>query len=158
MMTQNLPAETIKISPEALEVANCYLQLQDTKGVAEALDLSVDQVTQYLQRKEVRGYIDHVFQDMGYNNRFLMRRAMDAIIKQKFRELEESGVGSNKDIADLLQISHKMSMDLLDKEIQLAKLQQQPSGPQRQVNVQINDTDTSKYAQLVQKLMTGDGI
>lgn len=157
-MTQNLPAETIKISPEALEVANCYLQLQDTKGVAEALDLSVDQVTQYLQRKEVRGYIDHVFQDMGYNNRFLMRKAMDAIIKQKFRELEESGVGSNKDIADLLQISHKMSMDLLDKEIQLAKLQQAPSGPQRQVNVQINDTDTSKYAQLVQKLMTGTGV
>lgn len=157
-MTQNLPAETIKISPEALEVANCYLQLQNTKEVAEALDLTTDQVTEYLKRKEVRGYIDHVFQDMGYNNRFLMRRAMDAIIKQKFRELEESGVGSNKDIADLLQISHKMSMDLLDKEIQLAKLQQQPSGPQRQVNVQINDTDTSKYAQLVQKLMTGDGV
>lgn len=157
-MTQNLPAETIKISPEALEVANCYLQLQDTKQVAEALDLTTDQVQQYLQRKEVRGYIDHVFQDMGYNNRFLMRKAMDAIIKQKFRELEESGVGSNKDIADLLQISHKMSMDLLDKEIQLAKLQQAPQGPQRQVNVQINDTDTSKYAQLVQKLMTGDGV
>lgn len=157
-MTQNLPAETIKISPEALEVANCYLQLQNTKQVADALELSVEQVTQYLQRKEVRGYIDHVFQDMGYNNRFLMRKAMDAIIKQKFRELEESGVGSNKDIADLLQISHKMSMDLLDKEIQLAKLQQAPTGPQRQVNVQINDSDTSKYAQLVQKLMTGDGI
>lgn len=157
-MTQNLPAETIKISPEALEVANCYLQLQDTKQVAEALDLTTDQVTEYLKRKEVRGYIDHVFQDMGYNNRFLMRKAMDAIIKQKFRELEESGVGSNKDIADLLQISHKMSMDLLDREIQLAKLQQAPQGPQRQVNVQINDTDTSKYAQLVQKLMTGDGV
>lgn len=157
-MTQNLPAETLKISPEALEVANCYLQLQSTKEVAEALDLTTDQVTEYLKRKEVRGYIDHVFQDMGYNNRFLMRRAMDAIIKQKFRELEESGVGSNKDIADLLQISHKMSMDLLDREIQLAKLQQQPQGPQRQVNVQINDSDTSKYAQLVQKLMTGDGI
>lgn len=157
-MTQNLPAETIKISPEALEVANCYLQLQSTKEVAEALDLTTDQVTEYLKRKEVRGYIDHVFQDMGYNNRFLMRKAMDAIIKQKFRELEESGVGSNKDIADLLQISHKMSMDLLDREIQLAKLQQAPSGPQRQVNVQINDSDTSKYAQLVQKLMTGDGV
>lgn len=157
-MTQNLPAETIKISPEALEVANCYLQLQDTKQVAEALDLTTDQVTEYLKRKEVRGYIDHVFQDMGYNNRFLMRKAMDAIIKQKFRELEESGVGSNKDIADLLQISHKMSMDLLDREIQLAKLQQAPQGPQRQVNVQINDSDTSKYAQLVQKLMTGDGV
>lgn len=157
--TQNqLPAESLQISPEALEVANCYLQLQDIRKVAQELDLSVDAVGNYLQRKEVRGYIDYVFQDLGYNNRFLMRRAMDALIKQKFQELEESGVGSNKDIADLLQLSHKMAMDYLDREIQLEKLRQGGVGPQRQVNVQINDTDTSKYAQLVQKLMTGDGV
>lgn len=157
-MTQNLPAETIKISPEALEVANCYLQLQNVKEVAQSLDLTVDQVGDYLQRKEVRGYIEQVFMDLGYNNRFKMRRAMDALIQQKFRELEEAGVGSNKDIADLLMLSHKMAMDHLDKEIQLEKLRQGPQGPNKQVNVQINDTDTSKYAQLVQKLMTGTGI
>ena len=34
-MTQNLPAETIRIAPEALEVANCYLQLNDPRQVAE---------------------------------------------------------------------------------------------------------------------------
>lgn len=153
-----LPAETLQISPEALEVANCYLQLQDIRKVAESLDLSPEVVSNYLSRKEVRGYIDYVFQDLGYNNRFLMRRAMDALIKQKFQELEESGVGSNKDIADLLQLSHKMAMDYLDREIQLEKLRQGGQGPQKQVNVQINDTDTSKYAQLVSKLMSGDGI
>ena len=158
-MSTHLPAETLKISPEALEVANAYLQLNDVRQVAQELDIEPELVTNYLDRREVRQYIDHVFKDMGYNNRFLMRRAMDALIKQKFQELEESGVGSSKDIAELLQMSHKMSMDLLDREIQLEKARSQPAGPQKQVNVQINEgLEGSKYAQLVQKLMTGEGI
>ena len=157
-MTTHLPAETVKISPEALEVANCYLQLQDARAVAHELDLDPETVTGYLQRREVKSYIDSVFFDSGYNNRFLMRRAMDALIKQKFQELEESGVGSSKDIADLLQMSHKMSMDLLDREIALEKARN-ATGPQKQVNVQINEgLDGSKYSQLVQKLITGEGV
>lgn len=158
-MTTHLPAETVKISPEALEVANCYLQLQDARAVAHELDLDPELVTNYLARREVKTYIDSVFFDSGYNNRFLMRRAMDALIKQKFSELEESGVGSSKDIADLLQMSHKMSMDLLDREIALEKARNGEKGPQKQVNVQINEgLDGSKYSQLVQKLITGEGV
>lgn len=158
-MTTHLPAEIVKISPEALEVANAYLQFQDTRKVADELEIDPQVVTNYLDRREVRSYIDHVFKDMGYNNRFLMRRAMDALIKQKFQELQESGVGSSKDIAELLQMSHKMSMDLLDREIQLEKARSQVVGPQKQVNVQINEgLEGTKYAQLVQRLMTGEGI
>lgn len=159
MQPNLLPAETIKISPEALEVANCYLQLNDPRKVAQELDLELTTVTEILKRREVKQYVDQVFMDVGYNNKFLMRRAMDALIKQKFQELEEAGVGSNKDITELLQLSHKMSMDLLDREIQLQKLQQQNPGPQKQVNVQINEgLDGSKYSELVKKLITGEGI
>jgi hypothetical protein len=157
-MTTHLPAETVRISPEALEVANAYLQLNDARAVAQELDLDPEVVTNLLARREVKTYIDSVFFDSGYNNRFLMRRAMDALIKQKFSELEESQTGSTKDIAELLQMSHKMSMDLLDREIQLAKAQQ-ATGPQKQVNVQINEgLDGSKYSQLVQRLITGEGV
>ena len=157
-MTTHLPAETVRISPEALEVANAYLQLNDARAVAQELDLDPEIVTNLLARREVKSYIDSVFFDSGYNNRFLMRRAMDALIKQKFSELEESQTGSTKDIAELLQMSHKMSMDLMDLEIQLAKAQQ-ATGPQKQVNVQINEgLDGSKYSQLVQKLITGEGV
>jgi hypothetical protein len=154
IMSTNLPAETIQISPEALEVANSYLQENSAKLVSEQLNLPLDQVCEVLARPEVRGYIDRVFFDVGYNNRFLMRRAMDAVIKRKFEELEEAGVGSGKDIADLLHLSHKMSMDLLDREIQLQKLRQE-TAPQKQVNVQIND-DGTKYSQLIHKLISGD--
>jgi hypothetical protein len=157
-MTTHLPAETVRISPEALEVANAYLQLNDARAVAQELDLDPEVVTNLLARREVKTYIDSVFFDSGYNNRFLMRRAMDALIKQKFSELEESQTGSTKDIAELLQMSHKMSMDLMDREIQLAKAQQSTS-PQKQVNVQINEgLDGSKYSQLVQRLITGEGV
>lgn len=155
-MTPNLPAQTLTIAPEALEVANCYLQLQDSKRVADELDLQPDLVTEILSRREVRAYIDHVFMDTGFNNKFEMRAAMDALIKQKFQELHESGTGSTKDIAELLQISHKMSMDLLDREIQLEKIRA-GTAPGKQVNVQIND-DGSKYSSLISKLISGDGI
>jgi Mn-dependent DtxR family transcriptional regulator len=158
-MQQNLPAETLQIAPEALEVANAYLQLQDSKKVADELDLAPTLVTEILSRREVKAYIDHVFMDTGFNNKFEMRAAMDALIKQKFQELHESQTGSTKDIADLLHLSHKMSMDLLDREIQLEKLRQGPSGPQKQVNVQINEgLDGSKYSQLVSRLISGEGV
>lgn len=158
-MTQNLPAETVRVAPEFLEVANCYLQLHDPNKVANELDLSVDVVTEILKRREVKTYIDAVFFDSGYNNRFLMRRAMDAVIKQKFQELEEAQSGSSKDISELLMMSHKMAMDLLDREIQLEKIRQGPGGPSKQVNVQINEgLDGSKYSQLVHKLISGEGV
>jgi len=157
-MQQNLPAETIQIAPEALEVANCYLQLQDAKRVADELDLAPDLVTEILRRREVKAYIDHVFMDTGFNNKFEMRAAMDALIKQKFQELHEAGTGSTKDISELLALSHKMSMDLLDREIQLEKLRSS-SAPQNQVNVQINEgLDGSKYSSLISKLISGNGI
>lgn len=155
---QNLPAETIKIAPEFLEVANCYLQCQDTRRVAQELDLEPETVAEILKRREVKTYVDSVFMDVGYNNKFLMRRAMDALIKKKFQELEEADSGSTKDISELLALSHKMSMDLLDREIQLEKLRS-GSAPQKQVNVQINEgLDGSKYSKLVQQLITGEGV
>lgn len=157
-MQQNLPAETLKIAPEALEVANCYLQTQDAKQVALELDLAPDLVTEILARREVRGYIDAVFMDTGYNNKFQMRAAMDALLKQKFQELHEAGTGSTKDISELLALSHKMSMDLLDREIQLEKLRT-GTAPSKQVNVQINEgLDGSKYSHLISKLISGDGV
>lgn len=157
-MTQNLPAEIIRIAPEALEIANCYLQTQDAKKVAHELDLAPDLVTEILARREVRSYIDSVFMDTGFNNKFQMREAMDALIKKKFQELHESDTGSTKDISELLALSHKMSMDLLDREIQLEKLRA-GSAPQKQVNVQINEgLDGSKYSHLISRLISGDGV
>lgn len=148
---EQLPAETLQISPEALEVANSYLEHNSAQLVSEQLGVPLSRVCELLARSEVRGYISRVFFDIGYNNKFLMRRALDAVIRRKFEELQEAGIGSNKDIADLLHLSHKMTLDLLDREIELAKLQ---AGPRNQVNVQINNEGIdTKYSQLLSKLI-----
>lgn len=152
MSNLTTPAEVLDISPEALEVANCFLQTQNLDEVSSTLDINKDLVVQILNRKEVRAYINNVFFNLGYNNRFKMRKAMDAIIQQKFRELEESEMGSSKDIAELLALSHKMTMDEMSKEIELEKLKQ--SNIKSQVNVQINDSG-NKYESLIQRLISG---
>ena len=149
------PAEVLDISPENLDVANTYLQTQSIQQTADILDVATDMVSQILSRREVRAYIDNVFMDVGFNNRFRMRSAMDALIQKKFQELEEAEVGSGKDIADLLALSHKMSMDVLDRQLQLEKLKE--ANLKSQVNVQLNDFGSgSKYNTLLEKLMKGE--
>lgn len=144
------PAEVLEISPEALEIANSYLQTQNIDQVAANLGIGVHTVTSILEKREVKAYIDHVFFDLGFNNRFRMRNAMDALIQKKFQELEEAEVGSSKDIADLLALSHKMAMEHLDKQIQLEKLKQ--ANIKTQTNIQINDGG-SNYGNLIERLL-----
>ena len=152
MLPAQHPAEVLALDPEGLEVANCYLQTQNLQKTAEELGVSTELVASQLNRREVKVYIDGVFRDMGYNNRFKMRRAMDTLISKKFQELDEAGVGSSKDIADLLALSHKMTMEQLDREIQLEKVRS--NNIKSQVNVQINDGGSaSNYGSLLDKLL-----
>lgn len=144
------PAEVLRISPEGLEVANCYLAVQDITKVSAELGIPTDEISEYLGRREIRAYIDNVFMDMGFNNRFKMRQVMDAIIAKKLQEMDETDLGSTKDITEILALSHKMSMDLLDKQIKLETIKQ--NNIKSQVNVQIND-GSSKYESLLQNLM-----
>lgn len=152
-----LPAEYVQISPEGLEIANCYLQCQDVRQVAEELSVGVDIVTQTLAKREVRAYIDHVYLDVGFSNRFKMRSAMDAIIKKKFQEMEEADTGSTKDIIEILALQHKMRMEELDRQIKLEQIRVEKPAPHNQVNVQINDNGGSNYDKLLQRLMEPKG-
>ena len=152
-MTSKAPAEVLAIAPEAIEIANAYLQTNNINAAAEMCGMSVALASDMLERKEVRSYINRVYFDLGFNNRVKMRRAMDALISRKFKELEESDMGSSKDIADLLALSHKMTMEQLDKELALEKLRA-GAGIKNQLNVQINEAG-DKYGQLINKLLSG---
>lgn len=151
------PTEVLAMSPETLEVANCYLQVQDMRKVADELDLPVSLVNTILNKREVKAYIDNVFFDVGYNNRFKIRQAMDAIIAKKFQDMDEADLGSGKDIAELLALSHKMSIEHLSKQIELEKLRQaNDTNIKSQVNVQINDNGGTNYTSLLNKLLEND--
>lgn len=150
------PAEILQISPEGLEVANCYLQCQNTDTVAQTLGLSPEIVSDLLNRREIKAYINQVFFDTGFNNRFKLRAAMDAIIAKKFEEMDDAGIGSNKDILEILALSHKMTMESLAKELELEKLRL-GSQPKTQNNIQINDSG-SNYGNLIERLIKTNTI
>ena len=146
------PAEAIDISPEALEVANSYLELQDIQATANKLNMPASKVSIILGRREVKAYIDHVFADFGFNNRFKMRGIMDTIIEKKLQELEEADIGSSKDITEILALSHKMAMDILDRQIKLESVRQ-ANHIKNQTNVQINSpAEASNLNNLIDKL------
>jgi antitoxin component HigA of HigAB toxin-antitoxin module len=147
------PAEALAISPESLAVANAYLQNPDILAVSEELDISRELVSEILGKREVKAYVDSVFMNLGFNNRFQMRNLMDTIIKKKLEELDQADIGSNKDIIEILTLSHKMTIEHMDKEIQLEKIR---SGNGKVVtNVQINNdvVQQTRYDSLLEKLM-----
>ena len=152
----NTPAQALSISPENLEVANCYLETQDLVATSTALGIPADQVSEILDKREIRAYIDSIFRDVGFNNRFRIRSVLDMVIRKKLEEMDEAEIGSGKDIADLITLSHKMSMDILDREIALEKARAGNSGKiKNQINVQMNDLGgpPTKYGSLMQQLL-----
>ena len=69
--------------------------------------------------------------------------------------MQEAGIGSNKDIMDILALSHKFTMEHLDREIALRKLDTDKPNPSNQFNVQINNNPN--YNNLIERLMGNVG-
>lgn len=146
------PEETYNMSPEALVVANEYLQTNDVGATAIKLNMPSNKVTQYLNKREVKRYIDTIFLEQGYFNRGKIAQAMTDIIEKKLEELEEAEMSSTKDIADLLQMAHKMRMD------EIKAIQTEDKGNttiKNQTNVQQNFASSEfgeNYVGLLDKL------
>ena len=113
--------EVTAISPEGMEVANSYLTLGNIKGVCEYLSVSENKVVDILNRREVKKYIDTVYLDTGYRNKNNIGTLLDEMIQSKLEEAQESGVYSSKDLADLLQMAHRMRMDEIKAQAELEK-------------------------------------
>lgn len=143
----------VKISPENLEVANAYLQNGSIQQVARSLAISENDVTEVLARREVRAYIDSIYLDHGYRNRFKLAETLDLLINEKLREAESTEMYTNKDLADLLQLAHKMRMDEIRAMTEYEKSRE--TRIQNQTNVQINETPfgAGNYGKLMEKLL-----
>lgn len=140
----------VKLSPEALTIVNSYLETNDVGATSNILGIPREKVIQYVNKKEAKRYIDTVFLEQGYLNRGKIADAMSRIIEQKLEELEEAELGSNKDIADLLTIMHKMRID----EIKIIQAAEKEPTVLNQTNVQqnINNTFGQNYSNLLDKL------
>jgi len=142
--------DKIKVAPELLEVANAYLQYGDMEVTASQLNLGRPQVTAILNKPEIKRYIDAVFLEQGYRNRFKLAEALDEILESKLEEARESEFYSKKDLLEIIQAAHKMRMDHHKAD--------QDSGPKVQTNVQINNNDQGlgldgNYGKLMEALV-----
>ena len=146
--------EITTISPEGLEIANSYLQFGNIRGVCEYLQVPEQQVVEVLNKQEVKRYIDTVYLDLGYRNKNNIGNLLDEMIASKLEEAQESGVYSSKDLGDLLQMAHKMRMDEIKAQTDLAKAES--SNIKNQTNVQINEAvpfGQGNYGKLMENLL-----
>lgn len=141
-----------RISPEGLRVAQSYLENgQDILATANHLNLPIEVVEELLNKRETKAYIDRIYNESGFRNRQRMGDLMDAIISRKLEEMEESGLGSGKDIIEILSLAHKMKMDQMQMELKL--LEAQNKTPAVQINTQINNAGGDKYNQLLERIL-----
>jgi tRNA(Ile)-lysidine synthase TilS/MesJ len=149
--------ELTTISPEGLEVANSYIQFGNIRAVCDHLMIPENKAVEILGKREVKKYIDTVYLDMGYRNRNNIATLLDEMIESKLEEARESGMYSNKDLADLLQMAHKMRMEELKAQTETDKNSTRIAN---QTNVQINDAalpfGQGNYGKLMEKLLNGD--
>ena len=145
----NTPAEGLNISPEGLEIANTYLEVQDINKTALKLGVEPEFITKMLARKEIKAYVDSIFFNLGYNNRYKLRGIMDKLINDKMKEMEEAGTTSKKDIVELLALSLKITQAETQRLIEENKLAE--SQIRTQTNIQINGADN--YSNLIEKLL-----
>ncbi len=143
-----------KMSPEGLEIANAYLEKGSIPAVCSKLGVSENEVSEILNKREIKQYIDTVFLDTGYRNRFKISETLDMLIEKKLEESEETEIYTNKDMADLLQMAHKMRIDEIKAQTDLEKAKSQTV--KTQVNIQDNSGTPfgqGNYGELIKKLM-----
>lgn len=148
------PNYLVPISPEGLEIAKVYLETQDLGLTAKRLGIDQLQVSQYLEKAEVKNYVDQVYLNAGYRNRFRLAEVMDQIIERKLGELQDADMGSSKDILEILQFAHKLRMDELAAQAKLEAARQ--NSVKSQTNIQINQSPygDSNYGKLLDQLLS----
>jgi hypothetical protein len=132
----------ISILPESLEVANTYLETASIEDTALRFNTSSETISRILNEKQVKDYINNIYLDTGYRNRFKLTQVLDKLIDEKLQEGLDTGFFTKADLLDLLKFSHQLRMDE-------AKINQT-----NQTNVQINEFGGGgNYAALMEKLM-----
>ena len=141
-----------QISPEGAKIANTYLanacSLTET---SHSLGMPTHEIAACLHQPLVKTYINGILRETGYRHMVQIAEKLDDLVEKKWEELEEAEIGSNKDIADLLALAHKMRMDM-SKLLQADTVKE---GPTTQKNTQVNVYGEGSYGKLMEKLING---
>lgn len=150
----NLPAQNLQ--PEAMEVVEAYLRNdRDVNRAAEDLNTTPTIISDLINKREVRSYLDHLFMEAGFRNREKFFDVLDNILDAKIEELDEAQMSSSMDIMDIMKIYHGMKIKELELSIKLQELQQGGKGQNAKTinNLQINNS--SGYDNLLSRIISG---
>jgi len=146
-------AKNLVISPENLTIANAYLEFGGAAEAAMSLGITPREVTDTIEKGEIKRYIDAIYLDSGYRNRFKLAEVMDKLLDMKLEEMDETEMGSKKDILEVLAFAHKMRQDEMKLETERMKAANGPATTQ----VNIGDMPfQGKYGELMQQLIVQD--
>jgi hypothetical protein len=152
MSDYNLPAYSEdalpeKITPEGAKIANTYLaNACSLVESSHALDLPTHEISNILQQPLIKNYVNSILREHSYGHMVKIAEKLDQLVEMKWQELEEAEIGSNKDIAELLQLAYKMRYDM-------SNLLQKDVIPATQKNTQVNVYGDGNYGKLMQKLI-----
>lgn len=147
------------MSPEGMDVIEAYLQCgSDVPSAARSLGMSEIAFRDIMNRIEVKNYLNDIFMESGFRNRDRLFGVLDEVIKRKLEELEETGMGSDQDIMDILWKAHKMKMEEMKMMVELEKVKAAARTPANQTNIQNNiiaGAGDQNYMDLITSLATG---
>lgn len=146
-----------QISPEGMEVISAYLEnSSDPKKAALALGMEEPAFREIMRRPEVKNYLNEIFMESGFRNRTKFFDIIDTVLSLKMSELQETGMGSDMDIMDILKLMHKMKMDEMKMQIEMekAKVSRAPS-TQNNTQINVNGSGDSNYMDLMKILAGG---
>ncbi|AJA73593.1 terminase small subunit [Salmonella phage Shivani] len=147
------------MSPEGMDVIEAYLQCgSDVPTAARSLGMSEIAFRDIMNRSEVKNYLNDIFMESGFRNRDRLFGVLDEVIKRKLEELEETGMGSDQDIMDILWKAHKMKMEEMKMMVELEKARAAVRAPANQTNIQNNiiaGAGDQNYMDLITSLATG---
>ena len=147
------------MSPEGMAVIEAYLQCgSDVPSAARSLGMSEIAFRDIMNRSEVKNYLNDIFMESGFRNRDRLFGVLDEVIKRKLEELEETGMGSDQDIMDILWKAHKMKMEEMKMMVELEKAKAAVRAPANQTNIQNNiiaGAGDQNYMDLITSLATG---
>lgn len=128
------------LDPVILGVANSHLEGQNLQEISEYYNIPVDLISQILDKKEVKSYVDNVFLNQGYMSRLKRIDLINKVVNAKMQEALETDIFTKKDLLDWMKLLNDMEKEVRPKE---------RSGPA--VAVQINT-----YENLMKDLMKED--
>lgn len=137
------------IAPENLTVANTYLEFSSIETTSVQLGIPAQEISTILNKAEVKRYIDNIYLDTGYRNRFKLANLLDEQIEAKLIEMQENEVSTKKDIVELIALAHKMRQDEIKNETERLKVS---VGPAR-TNINITGFGDGNYGELMKELL-----